>query len=920
MAGPPSPSSIPRDDKLRINRDFSLRLSQSERELQALRQQVYNLATRLEKYSGGKYKTLLHHTLEEKGRLGLLQVVSPVPAVFNMPGVIAPYHQNVRLCPKMDVKYHYCLATSAAHVYVVNPGIGYSVCWGPSAFVELSYHRAEVLKLTNSYDEEEVAEDCTAKRNHENIKSRPGVHAPYHQTLWACPEPEYGYHYFFGDTAAAYAGAYPTGATSPVGWGPGSFAGRPYRRAQIVELSEEEEEEAAEQKQEPAAPAAESEAPCGPGVHAPYHQTLWACPEPEYGYHYFFGDTAAAYAGAYPTGATSPVGWGPGSFAGRPYRRAQIVELSEEEEEEAAEQEQEPAAPAAESEAPCGPGVHAPYHQTLWACPEPEYGYHYFFGDTAAAYAGAYPTGATSPVGWGPGSFAGRPYRRAQIVELSEEEEEEAAEQEQEPAAPAAESEAPCGPGVHAPYHQTLWACPEPEYGYHYFFGDTAAAYAGAYPTGATSPVGWGPGSFAGRPYRRAQIVELSEEEEEEAAEQEQEPAAPAAESEAPCGPGVHAPYHQTLWACPEPEYGYHYFFGDTAAAYAGAYPTGATSPVGWGPGSFAGRPYRRAQIVELSEEEEEEAAEQEQEPAAPAAESKAPCGPGVHAPYHQTLWACPEPEYGYHYFFGDTAAAYAGAYPTGATSPVGWGPGSFAGRPYRRAQIVELSEEEEEEAAEQEQEPAAPAAESEAPCGPGVHAPYHQTLWACPEPEYGYHYFFGDTAAAYAGAYPTGATSPVGWGPGSFAGRPYRRAQIVELSEEEEEEAAEQEQEPAAPAAESEAPCGPGVHAPYHQTLWACPEPEYGYHYFFGDTAAAYAGAYPTGATSPVGWGPGSFAGRPYRRAQIVELSEEEEEEAAEQEQEPAAPAAESEAPCGERGGGGGGGGAGAGAGGARS
>lgn len=26
--------------------------------------------------------------------------------------------------------------------------------------------------VTNSYDEEEVAEDCTAKRNHENIKSR----------------------------------------------------------------------------------------------------------------------------------------------------------------------------------------------------------------------------------------------------------------------------------------------------------------------------------------------------------------------------------------------------------------------------------------------------------------------------------------------------------------------------------------------------------------------------------------------------------------------------------------------------------------------------------------------------------------------------------------------------------------------------
>ncbi|XP_051677476.2 uncharacterized protein [Oryctolagus cuniculus] len=84
MAGPPSPSSIPADDKLRINRDFSLRLSKSERELEAFRQQVYNLATRLEKYNGGIYKPLLHHMLEKKGRLGLLQVVSTVQAAFKI--------------------------------------------------------------------------------------------------------------------------------------------------------------------------------------------------------------------------------------------------------------------------------------------------------------------------------------------------------------------------------------------------------------------------------------------------------------------------------------------------------------------------------------------------------------------------------------------------------------------------------------------------------------------------------------------------------------------------------------------------------------------------------------------------------------------------------------------------------------------
>ncbi|XP_062067392.1 uncharacterized protein LOC133773854 [Lepus europaeus] len=106
--------------------------------------------------------------------------------------------------------------------------------------------------------------------------------------------------------------------------------------------------------------------------------------------------------------------------------------------------------------------------------------------------------------------------------------------------------------------------------------------------------------------------------EEEEEAEHDQ--ATPAEESEAPCGPGVHAPYHQTLWACPEPEYGYHYFFGDTAAAYAGAYATGVSSAVGWGPGSFAGRPYCRAQIVEFSKSE-DEVEEAEQDRVAPAAE-----------------------------------------------------------------------------------------------------------------------------------------------------------------------------------------------------------------------------------------------------------------------------------------------------------
>nr|XP_051676798.1 uncharacterized protein LOC103350904 isoform X8 [Oryctolagus cuniculus] len=186
---------------------------------------------------GGIYKPLLLHMLEKKGRLGLLQVMSPVQAVFNMPGAVAPYHQNMRLCPKMDVIYHYYLAASAAHVDVINPGIGYPVFWGPSPFVEQSYRRAEVLehessqgksgcsarmlgccptpppRVTNSQEVEEAAEDWTAT-DHGNAQSGPGVDATYQQTVWACPEPEGMNCYYFGDAAAAYAGAYPAGASS----------------------------------------------------------------------------------------------------------------------------------------------------------------------------------------------------------------------------------------------------------------------------------------------------------------------------------------------------------------------------------------------------------------------------------------------------------------------------------------------------------------------------------------------------------------------------------------------------------------------------------------------------------------------------------------------------------------------------------
>nr|XP_051676799.1 uncharacterized protein LOC103350904 isoform X9 [Oryctolagus cuniculus] len=237
---------------------------------------------------GGIYKPLLLHMLEKKGRLGLLQVMSPVQAVFNMPGAVAPYHQNMRLCPKMDVIYHYYLAASAAHVDVINPGIGYPVFWGPSPFVEQSYRRAEVLehessqgksgcsarmlgccptpppRVTNSQEVEEAAEDWTAT-DHGNAQSGPGVDATYQQTVWACPEPEGMNCYYFGDAAAAYAGAYPAGASSQVGWGPGTFVGCPYRRAQVAELPDthtdtDTEEEA---EQDPAAPAAEYEAPCG---------------------------------------------------------------------------------------------------------------------------------------------------------------------------------------------------------------------------------------------------------------------------------------------------------------------------------------------------------------------------------------------------------------------------------------------------------------------------------------------------------------------------------------------------------------------------------------------------------------------------------------------------------------------------------
>ncbi|XP_069911737.1 uncharacterized protein [Oryctolagus cuniculus] len=96
----------------------------------------------------GIYKPLLHHMLEKKGRLGLLQLVSTVQAVF-----------------------------------------------------------------------------------------KPGVDAPYQHTVWAWPDPEGGADccYHLGDAAPAYAGAYPAGESYPLGWGPGRFAGRPYRRAQVVE-------------------------------------------------------------------------------------------------------------------------------------------------------------------------------------------------------------------------------------------------------------------------------------------------------------------------------------------------------------------------------------------------------------------------------------------------------------------------------------------------------------------------------------------------------------------------------------------------------------------------------------------------------------------------------------------------------------
>nr|XP_051676785.1 uncharacterized protein LOC103350904 isoform X2 [Oryctolagus cuniculus] len=236
---------------------------------------------------GGIYKPLLLHMLEKKGRLGLLQVMSPVQAVFNMPGAVAPYHQNMRLCPKMDVIYHYYLAASAAHVDVINPGIGYPVFWGPSPFVEQSYRRAEVLehessqgksgcsarmlgccptpppRVTNSQEVEEAAEDWTAT-DHGNAQSGPGVDAPYQHTVWACPEPEGGMDcYYLRDTAAAYAGAYPAGESYPLGWGPGRFAGRPYRRAQVVELPDTDTDTEEEAEQERAAPADAHEAPCG---------------------------------------------------------------------------------------------------------------------------------------------------------------------------------------------------------------------------------------------------------------------------------------------------------------------------------------------------------------------------------------------------------------------------------------------------------------------------------------------------------------------------------------------------------------------------------------------------------------------------------------------------------------------------------
>nr|XP_051676787.1 uncharacterized protein LOC103350904 isoform X4 [Oryctolagus cuniculus] len=214
---------------------------------------------------GGIYKPLLLHMLEKKGRLGLLQVMSPVQAVFNdqQPGSGGggrgldgdrSWKRPIRAWRGRPVPAH---------------RLGLPRTRGRHGLLLLKGHRGGLRRCIPRW---RVLPARLGPRPLRGPplppgagRGMPGVDATYQQTVWACPEPEGMNCYYFGDAAAAYAGAYPAGASSQVGWGPGTFVGCPYRRAQVAELPDthtdtDTEEEA---EQDPAAPAAEYEAPCG---------------------------------------------------------------------------------------------------------------------------------------------------------------------------------------------------------------------------------------------------------------------------------------------------------------------------------------------------------------------------------------------------------------------------------------------------------------------------------------------------------------------------------------------------------------------------------------------------------------------------------------------------------------------------------